>query len=559
MEKKWYKSYDKEVNTIIDLDQFENLPHYFDNIFKKYDDRPAFVNMYEPLTFRETDEQSNQLANYLTKELKLKKGDRVAIMMPNCLQYPLCLFAILKAGYVVVNVNPLYTPRELEYQLNDSGAKAIILWENSMKTLETCLSKTSIEHIICTKLGDRLPFPKSLIINTVIKYVKRMVPSWNIPNIIWFNDTLKNMSKTFEQPKISKECHAFLQYTGGTTGISKGAILTHKNVLANILQSVNWYGFKVSDEGEVAINALPLSHIFALVAICFTSLSTGSCNVLITNPRDINSFVGILTKTKFSNISGVNTLFKKIMEHPNFSKIDTSTIKMCASGGMATEEAVAKRWEKMTGSILLEGYGLTECSPTVLFNPINTTEFTGMTGLPLPETDVEIRDKNGTEVPEGEVGELCVSGPQVMMGYWKHEEETKKVFHDDGFIRTGDMAYMDSRGYVKIVDRKKDMILVSGFNVYPTELENVITKHPKVFEAAVIGVPDETTGEAIKLIVVKHDDDLTEKELYQFCKDNLTNYKIPKIIEFREEELPKTPVGKILKRVLQEEEKKKNS
>ncbi len=557
MERKWYQSYDKEVKKEVDLDKYDNLPHIFDEMFHKYPDKDAFISMGHSITFRETDEQSNRLANYLTNELKLKKGDRVGIMMPNCLQYPLCLFAVLKAGLVVVNINPLYTPRELEYQLNDAGVRAIFAWEPAMKTLETCLSKTAVEHIICTKLGDLLPFPKGFIINSVIKYVKKMVPKWDIPNVIWFNDTLKNMSPQFEKPAISQDCNAFLQYTGGTTGVSKGAILTHRNILANIQQSLNWYEFKADEGQEIVINALPLSHIFSLVAICFCTLIIGGVNVLITNPRDIDTFVGVLSKIKFTNLSGVNTLFKKIMDHPNFSKIDTSDLKYCVSGGMATEEAVAKRWEKHTGTILLEGYGLTECSPTVLFNPINNKEFSGMTGLPLPQTDVQIRDEFGKEMPEGEIGEICVSGPQVMKGYWNHEEETKKVFHEDGYLRTGDMAYMDARGYVKIVDRGKDMILVSGFNVYPTELENVITKHPKVFEAAAIGVPDESTGEAIKLIVVKHDEDLTEEELRAFCKENLTNYKIPKIVEFRKEELPKTPVGKILKRALREEEEKK--
>ena len=551
MTKRWYAQYDKEVKTSIDFEKFPNLPAYFESSFDKYKDRPAFNNMGHTISFQETRELSNQLANYLTNNLKLKKGDRIAIMMPNCLQNVICLFAALKVGLIVVNVNPIYTPRELEHQLKDSGATTIIIFENAMLTLEKCIKNTPIKNVICTKLGDSLPFPKSAIINFVIKHIKKMVPKWNIPNTIWFNDTLKNQPTTFEMPEISKDCIAFLQYTGGTTGLAKGAILTHENVLSNLLQCSAWFDFALSDDGDVIINALPICHIFSLVAVCFSGFVNGCENVLITNPKDLKTFIGVLRKFQFASFAGVNTLFKKLMEHPDFVKVDFSKLRMCASGGMATEEAVARRWKEITGNTLLEGYGLTECSPVVLFNPILTETFSGKTGLPLPETDVQIRDENGKEVPVGEVGEICVSGPQVMKGYWNHEEETKQVFYEDGYLKTGDMAYMDERGYFKIVDRKKDMIIVSGFNVYPTEVENVIANNDKVFEVAAIGVPDETTGEAVKIFVVKHDDSLTKEELLEYCRENLTNYKVPKIIEFRTEELPKTPVGKILRRELQ--------
>ena len=550
MTKTWYSEYDEGVETDINFNEFKNLAEFFEHCFEIYKDRPAFHNMGRTTTYKKVRDSSNQLANYLTKNLGLKKGDRVAIMMPNCHQYTICLFACIKAGLVTVNVNPLYTPRELQFQLQDSGSKAIFIFENAMKTLETCFSKTPVVHVICTKLGDSLPFPKSAILNFVIKYVKKMVPPWKLSHVIWFNDILKGQPKTFEIPHISKESTAFLQYTGGTTGISKGAILTHNNVMSNILQTKAWFGHILDKNGEININPLPLCHIFSLVAICFLSISSGSLNILITNPRDIKTFIGILRKWKFTSISAVNTLYKKMMEHPDFNKIDFSHLKMCCSGGMATEEVVAERWEQLTGKVLLEGYGLTECSPVVLFNPLGAKSFSGKTGLPVPCSDVQIRNDQGQETPLGDVGEICVHGPHVMKGYWNHEEETKNAFYDDGYLKTGDMGFMDEKGYVKIVDRKKDMIIVSGFNVYPTEIENVVTKNHKVFEAAAIGIPDETTGEAIKLFVVKHDDDLTEKELIDYCRENLTNYKIPKIIEFSTEELPKTPVGKILRREL---------
>lgn len=552
MEKIWWKNYQSGVPHSIDqeLEALNSIPDLMDQSFKKYASKPAYHCMGKTLSYSEIDLLSQKFASYLQNDLKLRKGDRVALMMPNILQYPVALFGILRGGFVAVNVNPLYTARELEHQLKDSGTKAIVIFENACHTLEEILPHTGVKFVLKTGIGDMLPFPKNLLVNFVIKKVKKMVPDYSIPTAINFVDALKRgQESSFKNPKTIKTDIAFLQYTGGTTGVAKGAVLTHRNILANLCQARAWISPLVVEGEEIIITPLPLYHIFSLTANCFTFSSIGALNVLITNPRDMPGFIKELKKWKFTALTGVNTLFNGLLNNPNFSSIDFSSLKLTLGGGMAVQKAVAERWKKVTGKALIEAYGLTETSPAACINPMNLTDFNGFIGLPISSTMVEIKDDNENTLGIGQIGEICIQGPQVMEGYWNRQDETDKVMTKDGFLKTGDIGVMDDQGFVKIVDRKKDMILVSGFNVYPNEIEDVVATNAKVFEVAAIGVPDDKTGEAIKLFVVKKDESLTSEEVIKFCRENLTNYKVPKLVEFRTE-LPKSNVGKILRKDL---------
>ncbi len=514
--------------------------------------------MGKEFTYGEIDSLSQKFASYLQNELKLSKGDRVALMMPNILQYPIALFGVLRAGMVAVNVNPLYTERELEHQLKDSGAETIIIFNNSCHILEKIYPNTPIKNIITTGIGDLLGFPKSLIVNFVIKNIKKMVPDWNLPGHIKFNDILaKGDESKFRPTEVSLSDTAFLQYTGGTTGVAKGAILSHGNIVANMLQARAWIKSSIEEGQETIITPLPLYHIFSLTANCFIFSSIGARNVLITNPRDIPGFVKELSKWDFSAITGVNTLFNALLNNEEFKQLDFSTLKLTLGGGMAVQKAVAQKWFQTTGKPLIEAYGLTETSPAACINPLDSKEFNGKIGLPICSTIVKILDDDENELPVGEAGELAIKGPQVMSGYWNRDLETKKVMTKDGFFKTGDIGTMDENGYFEIVDRKKDMILVSGFNVYPNEVEDAIAEHEGVLEAAAIGVPDEKSGEIVKLFVVKKDPNLTQEDIIAYCRSVLTGYKVPKIVEFREE-LPKSNVGKILRKDLRDEEKAAN-
>ncbi|WP_336055734.1 long-chain-fatty-acid--CoA ligase [Nitratireductor sp. CH_MIT9313-5] len=519
---------------------------------RKHSDRPAFTCMGKSITFSELESASRDFAAYL-QSLGLKKGARVAVMMPNVLQYPVAMMAILRAGYTVVNVNPLYTPRELEHQLKDSGAEAIVILENFAKTLQTAIGNTDVKHVVVTTMGDMLGL-KGHIVNLVVRKVKKMVPSWQLPGHVPFKTAMKKgANATFTKPECSLEDVAFLQYTGGTTGVAKGAMLTHANVMANVMQNEAWLETAYIDQARpdrsIYICALPLYHIYALTVNALMGVKLGAENVLIPNPRDIPGFVKELKNYKFNVFPGLNTLFNALLNNEDFQKLDFSSLKLTFGGGMAVQKAVAERWMKLTGCMIAEGYGLSETSPVATANLFNAKEFTATIGLPLPSTDVSIRDEDGKEVKQGDVGEICIKGPQVMAGYWNRPEETAKVMTTDGYFRSGDMGIMDERGFVKIVDRKKDMILVSGFNVYPNELEDVVAGHPKVLEVAAVGVPDEKSGEVPKLFVVRKDDSLTEEEIIEFCRDKLTGYKRPRHVEFRDE-LPKSNVGKILRREL---------
>lgn len=550
MEKPWLNSYEPNVPHDIDLNTYKSIAEVIDSSFKDFRDRPAFHCMGKTLTYGDLKELSEQFTSYLQNDLGLKKGDRVALMMPNILQYPIALFGLMRAGMVAVNVNPLYTARELEHQLNDSGATTIVIMENAAHLMETLRGKTPVKNVIVTGVGDLLGFPKSLIVNMVLKYVKKVVPKYSLPEALTFHQVLaKGDASKFKPAAITLEDTAFLQYTGGTTGVSKGAELTHKNIVANILQAKAWLG-DFADPGEdIIMTPLPLYHIFSLTANCFVFSSVGALNVLIPNPRDLQGFIKEMNKFKFTAFTGVNTLFNSLLNTPEFNSVDFSKLKLTLGGGMAVQKAVADKWKEVTGKPLIEAYGLTETSPAACINPMNLKDFNGMIGLPISGTEVVIKDDEGNDMPAGEVGEICIRGPQVMKGYWNRPEETNKVMTSDNFFRTGDIGLMDDQGYFKIVDRKKDMILVSGFNVFPNEIEDVVAKHPKVFESAAIGVPHEKSGEAIKLFVVKKDTSLTEDEVISFCKENLTGYKVPKMIEFRED-LPKSNVGKILRKDL---------
>ncbi|MFT6624213.1 MAG: long-chain acyl-CoA synthetase [Cycloclasticus sp.] len=550
MDRPWLNNYPNGVSADIDIHKFNSVIDIFEQSVKAYADRPAFSNFGKSLTYSDFELATSALAAYLQQTLKLKKGDRVAIMMPNLLQNPVSIFAVLRAGLTVVNTNPLYTARELRHQLKDSGAKAIIVVENFAHTVETVLADTDVEHVIVTKMGDMLDFPKSMLINLVVKYVKKMVPSYTFATATSFKTALSEGSQLkFENTPLTHEDIAFLQYTGGTTGVAKGAVLTHKNMVANMLQASEWIKNDVVPGKEVIITALPLYHIFSLTANCLVFMDAGAHNILITNPRDFKGFVNELKNTHFSVITGVNTLFNALLNTEGFADIDFSALKLTLGGGMSVQPAVAAQWKQMTHCTLIEAYGLTETSPAVCINPLNLKDYNGSIGLPISSTYCQLIDLDGNTVTDGEPGELCVKGPQVMKGYWNRPEETANAFTKDGWLKTGDVAKMDDNGFFYIVDRIKDMILVSGFNVYPNEIESVIVEHKGVLECGVIGVPDEKRGEAVKAFVVKKDDTLTEDELLSFCKERLTGYKIPDKIVFIKE-LPKTNVGKVLRREL---------
>lgn len=557
MEKIWLKSYPPGVPADIDPDQYRSLVHLLEEAFQKYADRNAYVCMDKFLTYAELDTYSRQLGAWLQSR-GLKKGARVALMMPNVLQYPVAIAAVLRAGYTVVNVNPLYTPRELEHQLNDSGSEAIIVLENFAHTLEQVLSKTAVKHIIVASMGEMLGGLKGMIVNFVVRNVKKMVPAYSLPNAMRFKQALALGSRMKLTPvELSINDPAFLQYTGGTTGVSKGATLSHRNVIANVLQSEAWSGAALdqnSQEQLIIVCALPLYHIFALTACAMWGTRVGALNILIPNPRDIPGLIKELGKYKFNLLPAVNTLYNALVNHPDFAKLDFSGLKIANGGGMAVQQAVNDKWLQVTGVSIIEGYGLSETSPVATCNRADSTAFSGTIGLPIPSTDIAILDDDGKEVPLGQTGEIAIRGPQVMSGYWNRPDETAKVMTPDGYFKSGDVGIMDERGYVKIVDRKKDMILVSGFNVYPNEVEAVIAAHPGVLECACVGVPDEHSGEAVKVFVVRKDPNLTQAVLAAYCKEQFTGYKRPKYIEFRDE-LPKTNVGKILRRALRDETK----
>jgi len=553
MEKIWLKSYPQGVPAEIDLNEFKSVGQMFDQSVRQFRDRTAYVNMGKGITYGELDRLSRDFAAYLQSVLKLPKGARVAIMMPNTLQYPICIFGALRAGYTVVNCNPLYTPHELEHQLKDSGADVIVIVENFAHVLQKVLPSLPVKHVIVTSLGELLGFPKGAIVNLVVRRVKKMVPAWDIPGHRSFSDVLAVGAHADLKPvDVTHEDVAFLQYTGGTTGVAKGAMLTHRNIVANLQQAHAWLKPFLSPGPETIITALPLYHIFALTANCLTFFKIGAVNVLITNPRDIPGFVKELGKYKFTAITGVNTLFNALLHHPDFAKLDFSALRITLGGGMAVQKAVADKWKQVTGKTLVEAYGLTETSPAATINPLDLKDFNGSIGLPVSSTEVTVRDDDGRDLKIGEIGEICIRGPQVMKGYYHRPEETAKVMFADGFLRTGDIGLVDDKGFVRIVDRKKDMINVSGFNVYPNEVEAEIAHHPGVLEVAAIGVPDEKSGEVVKVFVVKKDPNLTAEAIIAHCKENLTGYKIPKLVEFRTE-LPKTNVGKILRRALRDE------
>ncbi|MER2538866.1 MAG: long-chain-fatty-acid--CoA ligase [Azonexus sp.] len=551
MEKIWLKSYPSGVPADISIDHVSSLVALFEEACHKYADKMAYVSMGREMTYRELDNLSRDFAGWLQSK-GFKKGDRVALMMPNLLQYPVALFGTLRAGCVVVNCNPLYTPRELEHQLKDSGSKAIVIVENFANTLEQVIDKTDVKHVIVTPMGEMLGFAKGMLVNLVVRHVKKLVPAWSLPSSISFTSALAGGRRHGLTP-VSL-CHddiAFLQYTGGTTGVSKGAMLTHANITSNVMQAYNWIKPAVREGEEFIITALPLYHIFALTANCLTFLMIGARNLLIANPRDIPGFIKEWSKYPITVVTGVNTLFNALLNHPDFTKLNFSTMKVTLGGGMAVQVPVADRWLKMTGTPLLQAYGLTETSPAATINPLNMSAFNGSIGLPISSTEVSIRDDAGKEVTLGQVGEICIRGPQVMTGYWNRPDETKHVMFPDGFLHTGDMGYVDQMGYVFLVDRKKDMILVSGFNVYPNEVEEVVAMHDGVAEAAAIGVADEHSGEAVKIFVVRKDPNLTAEALIEHCRKHLTGYKVPKFVEFRAD-LPRTNVGKILRRALKE-------
>ena len=557
MEKLWLKSYEQGVNAEIDITQYSSISDVFRQSVEKFAHQPAFQNMGKTLTYAEVGKLAENFASYLQNVLKLPRGERVAIMLPNLLQYPIALFGILQAGLVAVNTNPLYTPRELEHQLKDSGATTIIVLENFANTLELVLPRTQIKHVIVASVGEMFGFFKGTLMNFVLRKIKKMVPEYRISGAIPFQTTLKEgAAHTFRPVTLTREDTALLQYTGGTTGVAKGAILSHGNICANMLQAKEWIKNQLREGKETVIAALPLYHIFALTVNLMIFTNAGSKIILITNPRDMKGFIGELKKERISVFIGVNTLFNGMVNQPDFATVDFSNLRLTLGGGMATQKAVAEKWKKITGTPIVEAYGLTEASPGVCCNPLNIEAYSGGIGLPVPSTEVELRDADGKEVPVGQPGELWVRGPQVMKGYWNRPEETAKTIDARGFLETGDIAVMDEKGWLKLVDRKKDLIVVSGFNVYPNEIEEVVSHNDKVMEVACIGVPNEKTGEALKVFVVKKDPSLTKEELIEFCRTELTAYKVPKDIEFRDE-LPKSNVGKILRRELREQAQNK--
>ncbi|MGL1834550.1 AMP-binding protein [Rhodocyclaceae bacterium SMB388] len=552
MDKVWLKSYPEGIPAEIDVDEFASLGDLFEQGVRKFGPRTAYISMGRRISYEELDRLSTSFAAYLQQVLKLPPRSRVALMMPNLLQYPIAMFGVLRAGYTVVNVNPLYTPRELEHQLEDAGVDTIVIVENFAHTLDTVLHKVSVSHIIVTSLGEMLGFPKAQIVNFVVRQVKKMVPPWRLPGAIGFSEALRRGGAHRLQPvDVGHDDIAYLQYTGGTTGTAKGAVLTHGNIIANLQQAHAWIKPFLAEGEEVIITALPLYHIFSLTANCLTFFKIGATNVLIANPRDIPGFVKELGKHRFTVMTGVNTLFNALLNNPDFAKLDFSGLNFALGGGMAVQQAVAERWQRVTGKALIEAYGLTETSPAVTINPLDLEEFNHAIGLPVSSTDVSIRNEDGDEVGFDRPGELCVRGPQVMREYWNRPQDTARAFTHDRFLRTGDIATIDQRGFVRIVDRKKDMILVSGFNVFPNEVEDVVASHPGVIEVAAVGVPNEHSGEAVKLFVVRKDPSLTVDDIIAHCRANLTAYKVPHLIEFREE-LPKTNVGKVLRRILRD-------
>lgn len=552
MDKVWLSRYPKDVPTEIDPERYPSLADMFENSAKRFADQPAYINQGKVMTFRRLEKRSRAFASYLQNTLGLKKGDRVALMMPNLLQYPVALFGILRAGMVVVNVNPLYTPRELEHQLNDCGAKAIVIVSNFAHTLEKVVANTEIKHVILTGLGDQLSAAKRPLVNFIVKYIKKLVPKYHLPGATSFRAALsKGKTQQYVKPDIQPGDLALLQYTGGTTGVAKGAMLTHRNMLANMEQARAAYIPLLEEGRELVVTALPLYHIFALTVNCLLFLEVGGCNLLITNPRDLKGVVKELSRYSFTALTGVNTLFNALINDEDFRELDFSHLHITVGGGMSVQRSVAERWQQLTGTHILEGYGLTECSPLVSGNPYDLQHYSGSIGLPVASTDIRLVNDLGEDVPKGEPGELWVKGPQVMLGYWNRPEATSEMIKD-GWLATGDIVQMDEQGFMRIVDRKKDMILVSGFNVYPNEIEEVVSHHPKVLEVAAIGVPSESSGETVKIYVVKKDPSLTKDELLIHCRSALTGYKIPRIVEFRDE-LPKSNVGKILRKDLRNE------
>ncbi|WP_306607358.1 long-chain-fatty-acid--CoA ligase [Azonexus sp.] len=550
MEKIWLNSYPAGVPHEIDIDHIPSLVALFEDACAKFGDKVAYISMGKEMTYRQLDAESRAFAGWL-QSLGLKKGERVALMMPNLLQYPVALFGTLRAGCVVVNCNPLYTPRELEHQLKDAGAAAIVIVENFAHTLQQIIGKTAIKHVVVTPMGELLG-AKGMLVNLVVRHVKKLVPDWNLPGSISFKSALSTGRNHGWKPvELKQEDVAFLQYTGGTTGVSKGAMLTHANIASNVMQAHAWIKPVVREGEELILTALPLYHIFALTANCLTFLMIGARNLLIANPRDIPGFVKEWGKYPVTVVTGVNTLFNALLNHPDFAKLDFSPMRVTLGGGMAVQAPVAERWLKTVGVPLLQAYGLTETSPAATINPLDMHEFNGAIGLPISSTEISIRDDEGIEVPPSQIGEICIRGPQVMKGYWQRPDETAHVFHPDRFLRTGDMGYVDPKGFVFLVDRKKDMILVSGFNVYPNEVEEAVAMHPGIIDVAAIGVADEHSGEAVKIFVVRKDPRVTEQQLIEHCRTLLTGYKVPKHVEFRDD-LPRTNVGKILRRALKE-------
>jgi long-chain acyl-CoA synthetase len=554
----WHQNYPQGVDHHIDPDAFASLKDLLEDTFRKYAPLPAYENMGRVLTFTEVDRLSDDFAAFLQKDLGLKKGDKIAIQMPNLLQWVIAMFGSIKAGLVVVNTNPLYTAREMEHQFRDAGVSAVVILANFAHNLERFIERTEIKHVIITEIGDMLGGFKKMLVNAVVKYVKKMVPAYSIKGALSFNEAMRRgAAKKHDPVQVFGDDIAFLQYTGGTTGVSKGAMLTHRNMVANMEQISQWMKPKLVEREEIIITALPMYHIFALTVNCLSMLKIGAFNILVTNPRDMAGFIKTLGKFKFSVITGVNTLFNGLLNQKDFVALDFSCLKVAVGGGMAVQDATANRWKEVTGTPLVEGYGLTETAPVLTCNPIDGTERIGTVGLPLPSTEVVLLNDEGNAVVKGEPGEICAKGPQVMKGYWEKPEETENVFIN-GYFKTGDIGVELDGGFYQIVDRKKEMINVSGFNVYPNEIENVVASHPKVLEVGAIGITDPRSTEKVKIFVVKKDDSLTEEELIAFCKENMTAYKVPKFIEFRAES-PKSNVGKILRRVLKEQEEAKQA
>jgi long-chain acyl-CoA synthetase len=551
----WLKSYPKGVPAEIDVNTYASLRDVFDSVVAEFGPRPAYTCMGKSITFADLDRASAAFGAFLQGR-GLKKGARVALMMPNILQYPVCLFGILRAGLTVVNTNPLYTPRELEHQLTDSGAEVIVVVENFAHTVQEVVGRTAVKQVVVTSIGEMLGW-KGPLVDFVLRHVKKMIPPWRLPGSMRLSEALaEGRRRRLEPVPITHQDIAFLQYTGGTTGVAKGAMLLHRNIIANLLQARAWLKPFLGNERHLILTPLPLYHIFSLTANCLVFMTLGAENVLITNPRDIPGFVKEMSRHRFTTFTGVNTLFNALLNNADFAKLDFSSLRLTLGGGMAVQKAVAERWKQVTGVPLIEAYGLTETSPAATINPLDLPEYNGAIGLPIPSTDLVLRDDAGHDVPLGEAGEICIKGPQVMAGYWQRPDETAKVLDANGWLATGDVGVMDDRGFVRIVDRKKDMILVSGFNVYPNEVESVVVMHPGVLECAAIGVPDAKSGEAVKLFVVRKDENLTAEALLAHCRTHLTGYKCPREVEFRAE-LPKSNVGKILRRELRDEARRK--